>query len=307
MLLQVSSRCDICAMYPKWLFNRLKEGYVLVRNPYNNQLVSHVDISPDVVDCICFLTKDPKPIMPYLKTIKQMGYQYYFMVTITPYDQDIEPNLRAKLEIMKTFVSLSKMIGKKRVIWRYDPILLNKRYTTEFHYQMFEKMCRILAKYTDIVIISFIDIYKNIAGKFNEIDEDDVLKIAQQFGKIAKKYQIKIQTCSEKYHLEQFGINHGSCIDKEYLESLLKTTLNIKTNTNRKHCHCLASIDIGAYNSCIHGCKYCYACTSNQVYKNIGLHDENSPLLIGHLTDEDKVVKRKVCSNQERQLQFDSL
>src|SRR5699024_8951114 len=134
MLLQVSGRCDICAMYPKWLFNRLKEGYVLVRNPYNNQLVSHVDISPDVVDCICFLTKDPKPIMPYLKTIKQMGYQYYFMVTITPYDQDIEPNLRAKLEIMKTFVSLSKMIGKKRVIWRYDPILLNKRYTTEFHY-----------------------------------------------------------------------------------------------------------------------------------------------------------------------------
>ena len=92
-----------------------------------------------------------------------------------------------------------------------------------------------------------------------------------------------------------------------YRYIVLKTTLNIKTNTNRKHCHCLASIDIGAYNSCIHGCKYCYACTSNQVYKNIGLHDENSPLLIGHLTDEDKVVKRKVCSNQERQLQFDSL
>lgn len=305
MLLQVSGRCDICAMYPKWLFNRLKAGYVLVRNPYNNQLVSHVDISPNVVDCICFLTKDPQPIMPYLKKIKQMGYQYYFMVTITPYDQDIEPNLRAKLEIMKTFIALSKMIGKKRVIWRYDPILLNKRYTLEFHYQMFEKMCQILSKYTDIVIISFIDIYRNIAGKFNEIDENDVLKIAKQFGMIAKKYQIKIQTCSEKYHLEQFGIDHGSCIDKEYLESLLKTTLNIKTNTNRKHCHCLASIDIGAYNSCLHGCKYCYACTGNHVYKNIRLHDENSPLLIGYLTDEDKVIKRKVSSNRKRQLQFD--
>ena len=99
MLLQVSGRTDICALYPKWFVNRLKAGYILVRNPYNEHQVSHVDVTPEVVDCICFCTKDPKAIVPYLTQIDSMGYNYYFMVTITAYDLDIEPGLRPKLEI----------------------------------------------------------------------------------------------------------------------------------------------------------------------------------------------------------------
>ena len=155
MILQVSGRSDICALYPKWFINRLKAGYVSVRNPYNSQQVSYVEINQDVVDCIAFCTKDPKAIIPYLKEIEQMGYQYFFMVTITPYDKDIEPNVRLKLEIIKTFIELSNLIGKNRIIWRYDPILLNERYTIKFHLQMFEKMCQLLYKYTNTVIISF--------------------------------------------------------------------------------------------------------------------------------------------------------
>ena len=123
MILQVSGRTDICALYPKWFINRLKEGYVLVRNPYNKQQVSYINISKDVVDCIAFCTKNPQKIIPYLKMIDELGYKYYFMITITSYDQDIEPGLPPKLSIIKSFINLSNLIGKDRIIWRYDPIL----------------------------------------------------------------------------------------------------------------------------------------------------------------------------------------
>lgn len=305
MILQVSGRTDICALYPKWFVNRLKEGYVLVRNPYNDHQVSYVDISNDVVDCISFCTKDPKPIMPYLKQIEQMGYCYYFMVTITPYDYDIEPGLRAKLEIIKSFIALSKQIGKNRVIWRYDPILLNERYTKEFHYQMFSKMCQLMHEYTSTVIISFLDIYKNIEGKFNELGDRDIRDLAKQLGMIAKKYNLKIQTCSEKYHLEEYGIDKGSCIDKAYIEKLIGSSLEIKQNKNRTNCGCIANIDIGAYSCCNHGCLYCYACNHQIVAKNMATHDETSPMLLGNLTDEDKVTRRAVSSNKVRQIKLD--
>ena len=305
MILQVSGRSDICALYPQWLVNRLKSGYVLVRNPYNEHQVSEIEITAAVVDCIGFCTKDPQAIMPYLKQIDQMGYQYYFMVTITPYDHDLEPGLRPKLEIMKTFIELSKRLGKNRVIWRYDPILLNERYTIEFHVTMFAKMCSLLHRYTNTVIISFVDIYKNIAGQFKELHDDEVHLLAKRMGELAQKYHLHIQTCSEKYHLEQYGIAKGSCLDKQYIEQLIGYPLEIKQNQNRSNCTCVASIDIGAYSCCNHGCTYCYACNHALVAKNMATHDETSPLLLGHLNDEDKVTKRIVTSNKMRQIKLE--
>lgn len=305
MILQVSSRTDICAFYPKWFINRLKEGVILVRNPCNMQQVSKIDIHKEVVDCIAFCTKDPKNIMPYLNTIEQLGYKYYFMITITPYDRDLEPGLRLKLDIMKTFIDLSIKIGKDKVIWRYDPIILNERYDKEFHLKMFEKMCQLLSKYTSNVIISFLDLYKNITGRFIELSDDDVHYLAKYFGNIAKKYHLHIQTCSEKYHLEQYGIAKGSCLDRKYIEKLIGYPLEIKNNKNRSNCSCLASIDIGAYNSCNHGCTYCYACNHSLVKKNMNLHDEMSLMLIGNLKKNDKVINRFVYSNRKKQLQLD--
>ena len=305
MILQVSGRTDICALYPQWFINRIKEGYVLVRNPYNPQQVSYINISSEVVDCIAFCTKDPQNMLPHLSTLDQFKYKYYFMVTITPYDHDIEPGIRTKFEIIKTFINLSKLIGKNKVIWRYDPILLNERYNIEFHLQMFEKMCRLLYKYTNQVIISFIDIYQNIIGKFNPISDKDVYYLAEHLGLIAAKYNLQIQTCSERYHLEKYGIKKGSCLNKQYLENLIGAPLEIKNNQNRSNCSCLASIDIGAYSCCNHGCTYCYACNHKIVKRNINLHNERSPMLIGELKATDKVTVRSVCSNKIRQLQLD--
>ena len=304
MILQVSGRTDICALYPKWFINRLKEGYVLVRNPYNKQQVSYINISKDVVDCIAFCTKNPQKIIPYLKMIDELGYKYYFMITITSYDQDIEPGLPPKLSIIKSFINLSNLIGKDRIIWRYDPILLNKRYDIECHLKMFEKMCQLLFKYTNIVIISYLDIYKNIIGKFNELSEEEIIYLSKHLGAIAAKYNLQIQTCSEKYDLEKYGIIKGSCLDKQYIEKLLGYSLEIKNNRNRSNCLCLASIDIGAYSSCDHGCIYCYACNHKIVKKNMLMHNENSPLLLGELNDDDQIIKRTVTSNKKRQLQL---
>lgn len=304
MILQVSGRTDICALYPKWFINRLKEGYVLVRNPYNEQIVSNINISKDVVDCIAFCTKNPLKMIPYLKIIDELGYNYYFMITITPYDHDIEPGLPPKLDIIKSFIRLSNIIGKNRVIWRYDPIFLNKRYDIEFHIKMFEKMCQLLFNYTNIVIISFLDIYKNIVGKFNELSDKQIDYLSKHLGMIAAKYNLRIQSCSEKYHLDKYGIVKGSCLDKQYIEELIGYPLEIKTNQNRSNCSCLASIDIGAYSCCNHGCTYCYACNHQMVKKNMSMHNENSPMLLGDLCDTDKVVERVVSSNKNRQLQL---
>ena len=111
-----------------------------------------------------------------------------------------------------------------------------------------------------------------------------------------------ISWCSEKYDLEKYGIIKGSCLDKQYIEKLLGYSLEIKNNRNRSNCLCLASIDIGAYSSCDHGCIYCYACNHKIVKKNMLMHNENSPLLLGELNDDDQIIKRTVTSNKKRQL-----
>lgn len=169
---------------------------------------------------------------------------------------------------------------------------------------MFENV-PIALPYTETVIISFLDIYKNIIGKFDELTDHDVIELAQRFGKIAQKYQLHIQTCSEKYHLEEYGIAKGSCLDRGYIETLIGYPLDIKTNTNRANCSCLASIDIGAYSCCNHGCSYCYACNHNLVAKNMAIHDDESPMLLGTLSYDDKVNKRIVASNKVRQIKLD--
>lgn len=128
-------------------------------------------------------------------------------------------------------------------------------------------MCQLLFKYTNIVIISYLDIYKNIIGKFSELNDEDINYLSKHLGLIATKYNLQIQTCSEKYNLEKYGIVKGSCIDKQYVEKLLGYSLEINNNQNRSNCSCIASIDIGAYSSCNHGCTYCYACNHNIVKK----------------------------------------
>ena len=188
MIISASRRTDIPALYPEWFVNRLKAGEVLVPNPYNRKKVKKIFLSPETVDCIVFWTKNPEPMLPYLKEIREMGYEYYFQMTITDYDEDMELNLPGTAESMATFLLMSERIGKERMDWRFDPIILTEKYSISYHLERFEMMCNWLHDATTRCIISFVDAYKDCP--FRELKEEEIIELAGGLGKIARRYQI---------------------------------------------------------------------------------------------------------------------
>ena len=310
MILSVSRRTDIPAFYTKWFMNRLREGSVCIRNPMNPDQISRVVLTPEVVDCIVFWTKNPEPLLDKLDTIDTMGYKYYFQFTITPYNNKMETALGDKSKIIETFISLSKKIGKEKVIWRYDPIILGDKLTMEYHFNALEKMMAKLADYTDECIISFVDPYRKMKGRMGdqwtrEMTESEMRQIAKGFSKIAAKAGVSLKTCAEKIDLEQYGIGHSSCIDQGKIESIISCSLSdkVKKDGQREYCGCLECIDIGAYNTCRNGCLYCYATFNPETTaRNCRLHDPNSSLLIGRIAASDKLTEREVRSLKHRQI-----
>lgn len=308
MIISASRRTDIPTYYSDWLFNRIKEEYVLVRNPMNIHQISRISLSPDVVDGIVFWTKNPIPMLKRLPELDK--YNYYFQFTITAYDRDVEPNIPSKNDaIIPAFRELSNVIGKERVIWRYDPIFLNEKYTIEYHCKYFRALAARLGEYTEKCTVSFLDLYRNTERntrllKIQTLDSNQQLILMQKFSEIAKQYGFYIDTCSEKIDLDIFGIAHAHCIDKARFERIGKCKLCIEKDQNqRKECGCIGSIDIGSYNTCKNGCLYCYANYShNAVAKNIKQHDPNSPLLFGEIGLNDVIKERKVFSCKMAQL-----
>lgn len=301
MILSVSRRTDIPAFYSEWFFNRLKEGFVYVRNPMNIHQVSRILLSPEVIDCIVFWSKNPRPMFARLDELKD--YMYYFQFTINAYDKGMETGVPKKEGIISTFKELSEKIGKRRVIWRYDPILLTEKMDKEYHYQYFEEIAKRLRGYTETCVISFVDLYKKTQRNLRDTTAREpsaleMREIAAQLVKIANRYGITIQTCAEEIALETIGIKHGKCVDNALIEDLLDVKLVVSKDPNqRKECGCVQSIDIGEYNTCTHGCKYCYANFRQEaVFANRLAHDSKSPLLVGHLRPDDKVTERKIFS-----------
>ena len=192
MILSVSRRTDIPNYYSDWFVNRIKEGFLYVRNPMNAHQISKIDLSPDVVDCIVFWTKNPANMLEKLEYLKD--YIYYFQFTLTGYGKDIEPNLPDKRkELIPTFRTLSKKIGKEKVIWRYDPILIRKRYTMDYHLKAFEEIANSLADYTERVVISFVDLYTKTQRNTKKLDirqmtSDEMSSMAAQMAQIASKH-----------------------------------------------------------------------------------------------------------------------
>lgn len=310
MIISASRRTDIPSYYSEWFYHRIKEQYVLVRNPMNIHQVSKINLSPEVVDGIVFWTKNPTPMLADIGKLKD--YTYYFQFTLNPYGKDVEQNLPSKREvIIPSFIELSNKIGADRVIWRYDPILINSKYTVERHIEYFEILAKILKGYTKKCIISFVDMYRNTTNNVKSLELKNITKeemyiIAQAFSDIANRNNLELCTCSEQIELNQYGISHAHCIDKELFECLIDCQLSVgKDQNQRKECGCVASIDIGMYNSCANLCKYCYANYSETtVCKNQKRHNPKSPLLIGELEDNDKISERKVKSLKDGQLRL---
>jgi len=297
MILSVSRRTDIPAFYSEWFLNRVRDKYVYVRNPFNPNQISNVNISPDVVDCIVFWSKNPAPLMKHLDELNEMNYKYYFQFTITPYSNDLEVNLGDKEKIVNTFIKLSEKIGKEKVILRYDPILITDKYNYNFHFEALEKICEKLNVYTEKIIISFLDDYKKVSRNMKGINlkEMDMRYIAENFAKIAEKFNVPIETCAEGIELKEYGIKHAKCIDGDLIERIIgcKIMNKDKRDGNREYCGCMKCIDIGEYDTCIHNCLYCYANVNKKVaLNNYKLHDPKSPILSGEY-DESQVKERK--------------
>ncbi len=301
MILSVSRRTDIPAFYAEWFMERLRQKYVLVRNPFNIHSISRIPLTPENIDAIVFWTKNSKPIHKYLDEIDNLGYKYYFQYTITPYKKDMEENLPDKKIIISYFKELSSLIGKEKVILRYDPVILTDNYTIDYHKKAFEKLCRNLNGYTKKIIISFIDYYNNTynnikAHNVYNITNEDMYIIAENFAETADKYNLTIESCAEQINLEKFGINHGKCIDDELIEKITGYKIKAGKDGQRLACGCIKCIDIGEYNTCLHKCLYCYAnINKDTAFKNYKLHNKFSPLLIGDVdTLKDKIIERNI-------------
>lgn len=307
MIISASRRTDIPAFFSEWIINRLKEQYAYVRNPMNIHQVSKINLSPDVVDCIVFWSKNPKPIINKLNALKD--YMYYFQFTLNAYDKDFEENLPTLSTRIDTFQTLSNYIGKERVIWRYDPIIINEKYSIDWHIERFKYLTEQLCLYTEKVTISFIDLYTkishNIKGKnIYELSYEQKNTLARYFAEIAYSHNIEIDTCAEDIDLSSYGITHARCIDDRLISKLLHCSIDIEKDKNQRlECGCIASIDLGLYNTCQNGCIYCYANHSYAIRKqNFETYDPFSPLLCSDITEFDKITERKVKSQKNMQL-----
>lgn len=301
MIISASRRTDIPAFYVEWFFNRLKAGFVDVVNPFNLKQVSRISLKPKVVDCIVFWTKNAAPIIDRLGELKD--YKFYFQFTITPYDKDVEPGLlrnQSKDDIIRTFQRLSKKIGKDKVIWRYDPILLSPKHSIDWHFEQFAYFADKLAPYTNRCVISFLDLYTKTKHntqplRIRDISVDEMKELALGISQIAEG-KIEVQSCSEKVDLKEFGISHGACIDKEIIEHIIGSEIDIaKDKTQRQECGCMASVDIGQYDTCTHLCAYCYANFRPQkATANFKQHNPEATSLFGEIHNDATITERKM-------------
>ena len=309
MIINTGCRTDIPAFYAKWLMNRIREGYVLVRNPYNPNQVTKYNLSPEVVDCLAFCTKNPEPMLTYLDELDM--YKQYWFVTITPYGKDIEPNVPEKQKVIESFKKLSNHIGVDSIGWRYDPIFIGNGFDVSKHIECFENISRELKGYTHNCTISFLDLYEKVKRNAPDIKpptKEEQIEIAKAFARIGKENDMVIHACCEKTYLSQYGLQCNGCMSQEIVEKAINNTLQPPKRKNlRQECNCLMGNDIGAYNTCGHLCKYCYANTNKQfVVENIKKHDDNSPFLIGRIEPGDKITeaKQKSWKVENEQIRF---
>ena len=290
MILYASFRTDIPAFYGEWLYNRIKEGWLLQPNPMNANQLQKIESSD--IEVIVFCSKDYRPFMKYVKWFND-NYRCIFHYTITPYDSDIEPNVLDKESIIENFKELSNATSKEQIIWRYDPILFTNKYTPKYHKEKLLIMSNELCDYTDTCIFSFVStiypwVKKNIPDLIDDYNNKEEL-----LEYINSQSNLHYQTCGhgDAYSSLYPNIGISSCTSVDLLEKVFNIKcIKQKGGYYRKGCGCIQGTNIGQYNSCLHGCKYCYA--ARNTYKQT-LYDPTSPILLGELTEDSKIYPCK--------------
>ncbi|MGI5900633.1 MAG: DUF1848 domain-containing protein [Christensenellales bacterium] len=286
MIISASRRTDLPAQYCEWFLGRLKEGYAMTANPRNPGQVKRVDLSPHAVDALVIWTKNPLPLMDNLNHLRD--YSCCFQFTLTSYSRDIEPGIPSKsTHLIPAFTSLARVFGPKSLVWRYDPILISKRYSYSYHVKYFDEIAKRLEGSTDRCIISFMDFYRSAKKQAAALDIADPsgsekLALAGELSRIASRHGIKLFACCEELDMTPAGVLPSSCIDAALLSEISGRDINPGRDKNQRlGCGCAKSVDIGAYDSCPGGCIYCYATHSPaKVMQNMQRHDPSSPFLI---------------------------
>lgn len=301
MIVSASRRTDIPACYPEWFMNRIRDGYFYTVNPFNPKHVSTHSIRPEDVEMIVFWTKNPLPLLGHLRELDDLGYCYYFQFTLNDYPTWLEPGLPPLVERIQAFIALSDALGPERVIWRYDPIILSTETPVGFHIERVGRIAQLLKARTERLTISFLDFYKKIKPRIRKIEEtrgikmwditdsshdSDLSHLCSALQSVALENQLEIATCAESVTLDRFGIWHGSCIDGELIGRLTGKSQDYRRDVGqRKECLCASSVDIGAYNTCRNGCRYCYANLGDDaVRRTVARHSVSSPALLGNPT-----------------------
>ena len=304
MIISASRRTDIPALYSKWFLNRLEAGFVMVPNPRTPSRLGRVELSPDNVDCIVFWTKNPAPMLDKLDRIEAMGYRFYFQFTLNPYGKTIERNLPPKTELASVFAELGQRLGAERVVWRYDPVLLDSTHSVRWHYERFDELCEKLHPFTRRCVLSFIKPYRHIASLFQKMRTQEMIAVASGFSKTAEKYGLSLFACAEETDLVKYGIERASCIDRALIEQIAGSGIRARKDAGqRPACACIESVDIGIYDTCTNRCVYCYAVTRlNTALRHSQNHDPEAPMLTGYPAGGEIVVDRTTKSRKTNQL-----
>ena len=293
MIINTGGRTDTVQYFTPWLLKRFAEGYVYSRNPLFQNKVTRYELTPDKVDCVQFCSKNYEPILDHLQPIISR-FPTYFHYTITAYGKDVEPGVPTIEKSVETLKKLSAIVGRQRLAWRYDPVLLTDKYTIDRHLGTFESMAKELTPYVDRCIFSFVEMYKKVEVNMPELiplSVEDMDNLAQGLGEIAVKYGLYMQTCGNNGDFSRFGIHSSGCMTLDMIGQANDIEFrNLKHKGMRQGCGCIETRDIGAYDTCLNGCKYCYANKRPQkAVENYKDHDPDSPLLLGHLKDTDVI------------------
>ena len=305
MIISASRRTDIPAYYSEWFYNRIKEGYCTVPNPYNADQVYLVDLRPQSVTAIVFWTRNAFPLFKYTNILDDEGYKYYFQFTINNYPKIYEPYNPSLDSSIKCFKEIANKYGTGKIIWRYDPILFTNDLTIEFHKDNFARIFDEIGGYTKRIVISIVDNYKKTANRLKkletEYEEDQLEKVEVEellrfIVEKASAKGIEVESCAEAKEFGHLGIVHGKCVDDRLLKQEFGIDLIYKKDkSQRLACGCIISKDIGMNNTCLMGCEYCYATNSQQVaVRNKKKHDPNFSSLIVHKMNEEMKEKIQV-------------
>ncbi|AJY69793.1 hypothetical protein RW64_09405 [Geobacter sulfurreducens] len=318
-IISASRRTDIPAFFADWFMNRIREGYFHRVTPFNAKQVKAVSLAPQDVDVIVFWTKNPKPLLPHLDELDRLGFRYYFQFTLNPYDAIFEPHVPPLAERLETFRELSRRMDARRVIWRYDPIIISDATPVEYHLEKISTIAAALQGHTTRVVFSFLDFYGKVSGRIRELEKtkgirviditdgshrEEMLQLAAQIKQVGNHFGMEVLSCAEQSDLAQFGIEHGSCIDGGLIRSLFGIRKNFPKDKNQRGaCLCAESIDMGMYNTCSFQCTYCYANLSpKNIAANLAKCSVGSPSMVVSPHGPADAAERKELKTEDKQL-----